>query len=248
MKLSFMFQEILCQTQFLRQILKSGQDHCCEMLEIICPLKQGELETIIKFFYDGNIVSASNENEENYYSKISENLIQVFGFPENISFDCQENQNIEDANNFDPLAIESTSNNFNVYDENIEIENDDQPTKSKIYIKRLIPTDPLDLTNLEDLVPNSDTRQKYTNKWVDFVNFSGLSKSFAPSEALIMAYLEKKWSDGLSGNYLLNILSSMNTIFLHLYKVRLDVSTIHTFFQFWIFYFFTYVQLIIFKE
>ena len=124
MKLSFIFQEILCQTQFLRQILKSGQDHCCEILEIICPLKQGELESIIKFFYDGNIVSASNENEEDYYSKISENLIQVFGFPENISFDCQENQNIEDADNFDPLAIESTSNNFNVYDENIEIQND----------------------------------------------------------------------------------------------------------------------------
>ena len=91
----------------MRSILKSGHDHCCENLEILCPLKKEDLENIVKFLYEGNIISS----EKSTCKSTSENLIQVFGFPGNISFDCEEKH-------FDPLDIVSESSELNA-NENI---------------------------------------------------------------------------------------------------------------------------------
>ena len=92
------------------------------------------------------------------------------------------------------------------------------------YVQKLVPTDPLDFTNLEELLPNNDTRKKYLRKWTDFVEFSGISKTCSPTEELFLAYLEKKHSDGYIN--MLNLYSSLNTIFLYFYGSRLDVSRV----------------------
>ena len=48
-------KEILIQTGFLRDIVSSVKENCCENLEIICPCTSEELEHIANFLYDGEI-------------------------------------------------------------------------------------------------------------------------------------------------------------------------------------------------
>ena len=46
------------------------------------------------------------------------------------------------------------------------------------------PSDPLDFTGIELVVSNVTTQHGYIRKWRDFVNFSGISESVAPSESM----------------------------------------------------------------
>ena len=71
-------REILSQTEKLRNILISFKDNCCGMMEILCPCPKDELEQLVKFLYSGII----SYNVDVY--KTLDNLITIFGFPENL--------------------------------------------------------------------------------------------------------------------------------------------------------------------
>ena len=75
------FKEILCQTDFLRQILSSTKEHCCSKLEIICPCSEVELGYLVDFLVNGEI-QCENLNE---CLKIQENLHKIFGFPKDLN-------------------------------------------------------------------------------------------------------------------------------------------------------------------
>ena len=72
-------KEILSQTEKMRNILSSFKENCCGMMEIICPCPKDELEQLVKFLYCG-IISFNVD-----WFKILDNLITIFGFPENLS-------------------------------------------------------------------------------------------------------------------------------------------------------------------
>ena len=63
-------KELFSQTNFLREILSSAKEHCCQTLEILCPCTKEELSHLVIFLYDGEIRC------ENYDDslKIQENL------------------------------------------------------------------------------------------------------------------------------------------------------------------------------
>ena len=44
-------KELFGQTDFLRKILSSAKDHCCGILEIICPCTKQELSHLVTFLY-----------------------------------------------------------------------------------------------------------------------------------------------------------------------------------------------------
>ena len=64
---------------FLREILWSS--NCSDTIEVLCPCSKGELDHLVKFLYDGKIQCHSQNN----CIKILENLIKIFGFPENLN-------------------------------------------------------------------------------------------------------------------------------------------------------------------
>ena len=76
-----MHKDIFSQTKFMREILKSAKENCCETLEILCPCTEKELIHLSYFLYYGEI-DCENEDES---INIRENLIKIFGFPNNIS-------------------------------------------------------------------------------------------------------------------------------------------------------------------
>ena len=50
-----MHREMLCQTEFMRQILTSAKEQCCTMIEIFCPCKSEHVRHLVQFLYDGEI-------------------------------------------------------------------------------------------------------------------------------------------------------------------------------------------------
>ena len=72
-------KEILSQTEKMRNILSSFKENCCGTMEILCPCPKEELEQLVKFLYCG-IISFNAE-----VLKILDNLITIFGFPENLT-------------------------------------------------------------------------------------------------------------------------------------------------------------------
>jgi hypothetical protein len=72
-------KELFGQTQFLRKILSSASERCCQTMEVFCPCSKNELKHLVNFLYDGEI-----HCEEEFDSlKILENLNKVFGFSKN---------------------------------------------------------------------------------------------------------------------------------------------------------------------
>ena len=74
-----MHKEILGQTEKMRNILFSFKENCCGIMEILCPCPKDELEQLVKFLYSG-IISFNVD-----LLKILDNLITIFGFPENLT-------------------------------------------------------------------------------------------------------------------------------------------------------------------
>jgi hypothetical protein len=72
-------KEILSQTEKMRNILSSFKENCCGTMEILCPCPKDELEQLVKFLYCG-IISLNVD-----LFKILDNLITIFGFPENLT-------------------------------------------------------------------------------------------------------------------------------------------------------------------
>ena len=78
--------ELLGQTDFLRKILSSAKNKCCEIIEILCPCSKEELRGLVKFLRTGGI---SCENKFDFL-KIVKNLNKIFGFPESLIIDVKK--------------------------------------------------------------------------------------------------------------------------------------------------------------
>ena len=87
-------KELFGQTEFMRQILTSAKGQCCSLIEIFCPCKKEDLRHLVHFLYDGEIY-CDNETES---TTIFDNLSKIFGFPQNMHLQCQEN-NLDDYSN-----------------------------------------------------------------------------------------------------------------------------------------------------
>ena len=75
-------KELLYQTKFLREILQN-LDCCCCKIEMFFPtLPKDELEIVIEFLYNGEIIYS----DQNVVSKMFSNLTKLFGFPNCMSF------------------------------------------------------------------------------------------------------------------------------------------------------------------
>ena len=103
-----------------------------------------------------------------------------------------------------------------------QLENPHQGNSSKI----IAPVDPLDLKDLEFVIPNKGTRNHYTKKWIDFVKFCGLSKTVAPSEEKVLAFFEQR-SKNCSGSTLWSAYSSLNTVFNLVYKFKMSAVSMY---------------------
>ena len=100
---------------------------CCSKLEIIFPLSHEELEIIVKFLYDGQILC-----DENYsMSDIQQTLTKLLGFPENMKLDKEilpetkfEVKKNEFLYHFDPLDVQvktevmDDTGDYEMYDNN----------------------------------------------------------------------------------------------------------------------------------
>ena len=81
-------KEILCQTRFMQNILSSAKNFCCENIEVFCPCSSEDLHYIVKFLYSGKIHS----NEDIDITKIKTILTKIFGYSEELYFDCTMNE------------------------------------------------------------------------------------------------------------------------------------------------------------
>ena len=114
-------RELLGQTEFMREILKTVKDHCFSKIEILCPCTKEELTKIIHFLYFGEIQCDDVFDLIN----ISEDLNKIFGFPESLNLDDQVPSlldhptlpSIIDLTNFDldTEIIESMPDEMNIY-------------------------------------------------------------------------------------------------------------------------------------
>ena len=74
-------KEVVGQTQFLRKILSSASERCCQTMEVFCPCSKDELNYLVNFLYDVEI-----HCEEEFDSlKILENLNKNFGFSKKLA-------------------------------------------------------------------------------------------------------------------------------------------------------------------
>ena len=48
-------KELFGQTEFMRKILSGAKDHCCGLIEVICPCNENELAELTHFLYHGEI-------------------------------------------------------------------------------------------------------------------------------------------------------------------------------------------------
>ena len=76
-------KEIFVQTDFMREILFSAKDHCCEEIEIFCPCSTEELNYLVNFLYNGEIYCDENKDA----TQIIQNLSKVLGFPDNLKIE-----------------------------------------------------------------------------------------------------------------------------------------------------------------
>jgi hypothetical protein len=75
-------KEVLGQTYFLREILLSAKEHCCQIMEILCPCSKNDLSHLVNFLYDGEIRCKKEKDS----LKILENLNKLFGFDKSLDF------------------------------------------------------------------------------------------------------------------------------------------------------------------
>ena len=68
-------KELFCQTQFMRELLKSQS--CCGLMEVIFPCSNEELGHLVNFLNEGKI----EYNKKRDSLKIIENLNKILGFP-----------------------------------------------------------------------------------------------------------------------------------------------------------------------
>ena len=117
-------REILCQTQFLREILISTKEFCCGKLEILCPCSKKELKHLVNFLYDREI-HCKNENTS---IKIQENLDKIFGFPINLNLTNVNQVSFDDqvwsmnTENFEGNVVNEILPDYQPYPSNYDTE------------------------------------------------------------------------------------------------------------------------------
>ena len=94
-------KELFGQTDSLRKILSSANEHCCGPIEVLCPCLKEELNHLVNFLYDGEI----HCGEESDSSKIIENLEKIFGFPRNLDMNYPNETFSTIASNIETMAI-----------------------------------------------------------------------------------------------------------------------------------------------
>ena len=82
-------KEIIFQSKLLRNISLNLHDWCYQNIEIFCPCKEDELESVLNFLYNG---TTDFDNERDVL-KVLENLRTLFGFPEKLVF-CEKSVTI----------------------------------------------------------------------------------------------------------------------------------------------------------
>ena len=100
----------------MRTILETTQVNCCSPVEILCPCQKNELDHLVNFLYSGEIRST----EESESLKTIENLIKIFGFPENLKRNCDAEYPGSDTVSIDTLSIFDEINDHALDDESFE--------------------------------------------------------------------------------------------------------------------------------
>ena len=67
-------KELLSQTKFLRKILSSAKDHCCNIIEILCPCSKEDLGRLVEFLYHGKIICDRKKWFLSYFGEPYQNL------------------------------------------------------------------------------------------------------------------------------------------------------------------------------
>ena len=91
---------MLIQTKFMRGILASTNDR----IKIFCPCKREDLKKLVFFLYDGEIQCSSERECNDFF----ENLNKIFGFSEDLRYNCQETALEQDVST---IATSIESNN-----------------------------------------------------------------------------------------------------------------------------------------
>ena len=114
-------KEILCQTKFMCKILSSTEGFCCQNLEIFCPCPAIELESMMKFLYEGQI-SCDTEKK---CQQVLKNLTTIFGFPKDV--EMADNTNEKAANEIGIYKSENVSPSYveNYMNSNTTLDNSD---------------------------------------------------------------------------------------------------------------------------
>ena len=95
-------KEMLIQTKFLRDILASTNEYCCDTIKIFCPCKKEDLKQLVFFLYDGEIQCNSEWERNEFFA----NLNEIFGFSEDLRHSCQE-----------IIALEQDASTIDIYNE-----------------------------------------------------------------------------------------------------------------------------------
>ena len=119
-------KDILGQTEKLRNILFSFKEYCCGTMEILCPCPKDELEQLVKFLYSG-IISFNVD-----LFKILDNLITIFGFPENLTLN-DENGKEFNRDKFLTEEVKHEKGVTEVHYETISFQNNANIEKSSIF-------------------------------------------------------------------------------------------------------------------
>ena len=109
-------KEIFSQTDFLREFLTSAKEHCCGIVEVLCPCSKEELAHLVNFLYDGEIQCQS----QNDSIKIQENLSKIFGFPKNLNMNDFGQTSMNNQNCSQDEDITGAVNNNLVPNETVE--------------------------------------------------------------------------------------------------------------------------------
>ena len=135
-------KELLGQTEFLRKVISTASNYCCNRIEIICPCTKEELEKLVHFLYHGEIQC------ENVFEsfKSQEDLSKIFGFPEDFNVECQIATLLDDpalSSIFDVALYEEIINTENLeiiaQSSNVEFTNKDiiQPNTGNEVISNI---------------------------------------------------------------------------------------------------------------
>ena len=92
-------KELFGQTDFLRKILSSTNEHCCGPIEVLCPCSKEELSHLVNFLYDGEIHCDKDS------LKIIENLQKIFGFPRNLDLNDPNETFSTSVNDIEAMTI-----------------------------------------------------------------------------------------------------------------------------------------------